>query len=74
PEEELRSKLMCCREVTRSVKAEVDALPVVREFADVFPDNILDLPPEREVEFSIVIVPGTSPISMAPYRMSAAEL
>ncbi|MCI96211.1 cellular nucleic acid-binding protein, partial [Trifolium medium] len=54
-------------------KSEVDALPVVREFVDVFPDDILDLPPEREVEFSIDIVPGTSPISMAPYRMSAAE-
>ncbi|MCI78760.1 cellular nucleic acid-binding protein, partial [Trifolium medium] len=46
----------------------------VREFADVFPDDILDLPPEREVEFSINIVPGTSPILMAPYRMSTAEL
>ncbi|MCI75280.1 cellular nucleic acid-binding protein, partial [Trifolium medium] len=55
-------------------KAEVDALSVVREFVDVFPDEILDLPPEREVEFSIDIVPVTSPISMAPYRMSAAEL
>ncbi|MCI79594.1 cellular nucleic acid-binding protein, partial [Trifolium medium] len=38
-------------------KIEVDALPVVREFTDVFPDDILDLPPEREVEFSIDIVP-----------------
>ncbi|MCI55550.1 RNA-directed DNA polymerase (Reverse transcriptase), partial [Trifolium medium] len=55
-------------------KNEVDALPVVREFVDVFPNDILDLPPEREVEFSIDIVPGSSPISMAPYRMSAAEL
>ncbi|PNX61483.1 retrotransposon-related protein, partial [Trifolium pratense] len=55
-------------------KVGVDTLPVVREFVDVFPDDILDLPPEREVEFSIDIVPGTSPISMAPYRMSAAEL
>ncbi|MCI85797.1 cellular nucleic acid-binding protein, partial [Trifolium medium] len=55
-------------------KAEVNMLPVVCEFTDVFPDDILDLPPEREVEFSIDIVPGTSPISMAPYRMSATEL
>ncbi|MCI93720.1 cellular nucleic acid-binding protein, partial [Trifolium medium] len=55
-------------------KTEVDALPVVREFVDVFLDDILDLPPEREVEFSNDIVPGTSPISMAPYRMSAAKL
>ncbi|MCI38306.1 RNA-directed DNA polymerase (Reverse transcriptase), partial [Trifolium medium] len=55
-------------------KAEVDMFPVVHEFVDVLPDDILELLPEREVEFSFDIVPGTSPISMAPYRMSAAEL
>ncbi|MCI39097.1 cellular nucleic acid-binding protein, partial [Trifolium medium] len=53
---------------------EVDPLPVVSEFPDVFPDDISDLPPEREVDFSIDVVPGTSPISMAPYRMSVSEL
>ncbi|MCI81528.1 cellular nucleic acid-binding protein, partial [Trifolium medium] len=36
-------------------KTGVDMLPVVREFTDVFPDDIVDLPPEREVEFSIDI-------------------
>jgi len=40
----------------------------------VFPDDITDLPPEREVEFAIDLVSGTSPISIAPYRMSASEL
>ncbi|MCI83660.1 cellular nucleic acid-binding protein, partial [Trifolium medium] len=38
-------------------KTKVDMLPVVREFTDVFPYDILDLPHEREVEFSIDIVP-----------------
>jgi len=52
----------------------VSDLPVVQEFPEVFPDNITDLPPEREVEFSIDLVPGTSPISMAPYQISASEL
>jgi hypothetical protein len=55
-------------------KIELSDLPVVREFSDVFPEDFCDLPPEREVEFSIDLVPGTSPISMAPYRMSASEL
>ncbi|MCI32734.1 RNA-directed DNA polymerase (Reverse transcriptase), partial [Trifolium medium] len=41
---------------------------------DVFPGDVSDVPPEREVEFTIDLVPGTSPISMAPYRMSASEL
>jgi hypothetical protein len=47
---------------------------VVCEFPEVFPDEIPDVPPEREVEFSIDLVPGTKPVSMAPYRMSASEL
>jgi len=49
-------------------------LPVVQEFPEVFPDEITELPPEREVEIAIDLVPGTSPISIAPYRMSASEL
>jgi len=49
-------------------------LPVVQEFPEVFPDDIIDLPPEREVEFAIDLVPGTSPISIAPYRMFASKL
>jgi hypothetical protein len=52
----------------------IDRLSVVNEFPEVFPDEIPDVPPEREVEFSIDLVPGTKPVSMAPYRMSASEL
>ena len=55
-------------------QAVIDGLPVVKEFPEVFPDEIPDVPPEREVEFSIDLVPGTKPVSMAPYRMSASEL
>ncbi|MCI36275.1 RNA-directed DNA polymerase (Reverse transcriptase), partial [Trifolium medium] len=51
-----------------------EELPVVCEFPDVFPDDVSDVPPEREVEFTIDLIPGSSPISMAPYRMSASEL
>ncbi|GAU49588.1 hypothetical protein TSUD_138750 [Trifolium subterraneum] len=54
--------------------AKLGEIPVVGEFSDVFPEDISDLPPEREVEFGIDLVPGTSPISMALYRMSASEL
>jgi len=55
-------------------QAAIDKLQVVFEFPDVFPDEIPDVPPEREVEFSIDLVPGTKPMTMAPYRMSASEL
>jgi len=49
-------------------------IPVVHEFEDVFPNEVPRLPPSREVKFSIDLVPGTSLVSMAPYRMALAEL
>jgi len=49
-------------------------IPVVQDFVDVFPEEVPGLPPSREVEFSIDLVPGTGPVSMAPYRMAPAEL
>ena len=53
---------------------QVKNVPVVSEFPGVFPEDISELPPEREVEFSIDLVPGASPISIAPYRMAPMEL
>jgi len=55
-------------------QAVIEKLQVVCEFPEVFPDEIPDVPPEREVEFSIDLIPGMKPISMAHYRMSASEL
>ena len=52
----------------------VEEIPVVREFPDVFPDDIAGLPPDREVEFTIDLIPGTEPISTPLYRMAPAEL
>ncbi|MCI75763.1 cellular nucleic acid-binding protein, partial [Trifolium medium] len=53
---------------------KMEELPVVCEFPNVFPGDVSDVTPEREVEFNIDLVPGTGPISTAPYRMSASEL
>lgn len=44
------------------------------EFTDVFPEDIISLPPERKVEFTIDLVLGTTPVSITPYRMSPVEL
>jgi hypothetical protein len=49
-------------------------IPVVSEFPDVFPDDLLGLPPDRDVEFKIELLPGTAPISRRPYRMPLNEL
>ena len=47
---------------------------VLSEFMDVFPKEIPGLPPPREIDFSIEIIPGYSPTSKVPYRMSIPEL
>ena len=52
----------------------MEKIPVAREFLYVFPKELPDNPPEREVDLSIEIVPGTTPISRAPYRMVPYEL
>ena len=52
----------------------MDEIPIVREFKDVFPDDITGLPLDREVEFTIDFIPGTEPISIPPYRMAPADL
>ena len=47
---------------------------MVCEYKDVFPDELPGLPPLRDVDFRIELHPGTSSISMAPYRMAPVEL
>jgi hypothetical protein len=51
-----------------------DHIEIVREFLDVFPEELPKMPPDREVEFVIDLLPGTIPISKRPYRMSIDEL
>ncbi|XP_073121848.1 uncharacterized protein [Henckelia pumila] len=53
---------------------ELADIPIVCEFADIFPDEIPGLPPMREIDFSIELVQGTLPISKAPYRIAPLEL
>ena len=52
----------------------VDSVPIIREFSDVFPNDLQGLPPERDIDFAIDLEPGTKPISIPPYRMAPAEL
>ncbi|KAL0546797.1 hypothetical protein IC582_016710 [Cucumis melo] len=59
---------------TREADVSLSSEPVVRDYPDVFPEELSELPPHREVEFAIELEPGTVPISRAPYRMAPAEL
>ena len=58
----------------RSVVDLVRSIPVVGEYADVFPDEVPGLPPSMDVDFTIDLVPRAGPASMDPYRMAPTEL
>jgi hypothetical protein len=56
------------------VELKLEDTHVVREFLDVFPDDLPGMPPERVIEFKIELQPGTAPIAKTPYKMSPVEL
>ncbi|XP_070025343.1 uncharacterized protein [Nicotiana sylvestris] len=59
---------------TTSEVSAPKSVPVVNEFLEVFPDKLLGIPPDREIDFEIDVLPDTQPISIPPYRMAPAEL
>ncbi|GKB13529.1 putative reverse transcriptase domain-containing protein [Tanacetum coccineum] len=52
----------------------LEDVPIVREFPKVFPEDLPGLPPARQVEFQIDLVPGDAPVARAPYRLTPAEM
>jgi len=52
----------------------LEDIRVVCEFSDVFPDDLPGMPPDRDIEFVIELLPGTAPISKRPYRIAVNEL
>ena len=58
----------------RQEGTRLEDIPIVKEFPDVFLDDISGLPLDRAIEFTIELISGTEPISIPPYRMAPAEL
>ena len=58
----------------RDSGSRLEDIPVVREFLDVFPEDLLGIPPDREIDFQIELANGIESISKAPYRMAPLEL
>ena len=55
-------------------QVNLEKIPMVKECPDVFPKELPGIPPEKEVDLSIEVVHGTTPISRAPYHMATTEL
>jgi hypothetical protein len=60
--------------VNHSAEKSLENNRVVYEYLDVFLDELLGMPPDRDVEFSIELLPGPAPISKRPYRMDVKDL
>ncbi|GJV82110.1 reverse transcriptase domain-containing protein [Tanacetum coccineum] len=58
----------------KSDDKRLEDIPVVREFPEVFPEDLPGLPPVRQVEFQIDLIPGATPVARAPYRLAPSEM
>ncbi|GJY67706.1 putative reverse transcriptase domain-containing protein [Tanacetum coccineum] len=58
----------------KSDEKRLEDIPVVREFQEVFPKDLPGIPPVRQVEFQIDLIPRTSPVARAPYRLAPSEM
>ncbi|KAJ9547519.1 hypothetical protein OSB04_020062 [Centaurea solstitialis] len=58
----------------KTEEKSIQDIPVVREFPEVFPEELPGLPPPRQVEFHIDLVPGAGPIAKSPYRLAPSEM
>ncbi|GJV31249.1 putative reverse transcriptase domain-containing protein [Tanacetum coccineum] len=58
----------------KSDEKRLEDIPIVREFPDVFPEDLPGLPPVRQVEFQIDLIPGAAPMARAPYRLAPSEM
>ncbi|GJT75321.1 putative reverse transcriptase domain-containing protein [Tanacetum coccineum] len=58
----------------KSEKKRLEDVPIIRDFPDVFPEDLSGLPLTRQVEFQIDLIPGAAPVARAPYRLTPSEM
>ncbi|GJX98114.1 putative reverse transcriptase domain-containing protein [Tanacetum coccineum] len=58
----------------KSGEKRLEDVPIVRDFPEVFPEDLPGLPPTRQVEFQINLMPGAAPVARAPYRLAPSEM
>ncbi|GJW25286.1 putative reverse transcriptase domain-containing protein [Tanacetum coccineum] len=58
----------------KSEGKRLEDVPIVRDFPEVFPEDLSGIPPARQVEFQIDLVPGVAPVARAPYQLAPSEM
>ncbi|GKF75516.1 hypothetical protein Tco_0224960, partial [Tanacetum coccineum] len=62
------------KEEDKSKGKQIKDVPIVRDFPEVFLEDLPGLPPARPVEFQIDLIPGAAPVAQAPYRLAPSEM
>ncbi|GJX27130.1 putative reverse transcriptase domain-containing protein [Tanacetum coccineum] len=58
----------------KSKEKRLEDVPIVQDFPEVFPEDLPGIPPTRQVEFQIDLIPGAAPLARAPYRLASSEM
>ncbi|GJS14292.1 putative reverse transcriptase domain-containing protein [Tanacetum coccineum] len=58
----------------KSKEKQLEEVPIVQDFPEVFPEDLPGIPPTRQVEFQIDLIPGAAPVAQAPYRLAPSEM
>ncbi|GJY13169.1 hypothetical protein Tco_0382478, partial [Tanacetum coccineum] len=62
------------KEEDKSEGKQIKDVPIIRDFPEVFLEDLSGLPPARPVEFQIDLIPGAAPVARAPYRLASSEM
>ncbi|GJX41344.1 putative reverse transcriptase domain-containing protein [Tanacetum coccineum] len=68
------ANITATKDEDKSKEKRLEDVPVVQEFPEVFPEDLPGIPPTRQVEFQIDLVPGATPVARAPYRLAPSEM
>ncbi|GKB21547.1 putative reverse transcriptase domain-containing protein [Tanacetum coccineum] len=71
---ESRLTIISCSKAQESKGKQLKDIPIVRDFPEVFSEDLPGLPPARPVEFQIDLIPGAAPVARAPYRLAPSEM
>ncbi|GKD92449.1 putative reverse transcriptase domain-containing protein [Tanacetum coccineum] len=72
-----KAKIVCYEKVVRiplEDEPELSDIPIVRDFTNVFSEDLSGLPPQRQVEFRIDLIPGATPVAKSPYRLAPSKM
>ncbi|GJS09330.1 hypothetical protein Tco_0366126 [Tanacetum coccineum] len=68
------ANITATKDEDKSKEKRLEDVPVVQEFPEVFPEDLPGIPPTRQVEFRIDLVPSATPVARAPYRLAPSEM